>query len=455
MIDDVTYVKMLIRKAAKRQLTEMEEEEVRLARCLYGAKAWFRLEVDAFCELECAKSPSASVDWRPAFARVRQRERREILRRRTRRIAPWLGAAAMSLAVIWSVGRWAPAAPEPMELGSNCHAQQWAADGEIPGSEFACTVHVDDSTSMVVSPGSQGRIGAIRNLEIRRQPDGTLSLSRIGNGLPADTAGMPVILIATHPYQQCSIALPDGTQLRLNAGSVLRYSLANLGRDTTSVWLQGQALVESPGKKGAKPTVNLILWTPDVELQVVSGTFTVLAERYQTRAVLLEGRLTMFSRWGDKREDLDFAGESVRMKRCCVDPKGREVTTEVEHGCLTRKQALAWTQMMREYENVPVREFVADMSRWHGFEVKNMDCIPDGPLVNAKVCYQASVGDVYAQLSMANVPMVERNGLVSFCKADVDLLQFRAPLRTPYDMGLLAAAADGDDCCGLDTPAMK
>lgn len=132
------------------------------------------------------------------------------------------------------------------------------------------------------------------------------------------------------------------------------------------------------------------------QLHALEGAYTVLATGTETRATLLEGEAVMLNK-GGKRQHLRFPGDAVTMETCCTTPGGAE-TIRVSVACVDTREALGWTRMRREYRNVPVREFVADMSRWYGFRVEDMACVPEGPRITATVCYRAPVGEVYAQL---------------------------------------------------------
>src|SRR5690606_41032904 len=156
-----------------------------------------------------------SVDWEPVFERASKRERKERMMANARYTAAWLGAAAALVVLVWWGGRMLWQRPQPLDLGTNCPV--WVSDGEIPASEFACTVWWGDSTSITVDRTSRGRLGVIRNVEIWRDADGVLALRPVRLSAGADTTNVPAIRIITHPYQQCMVRLPDGSEIRLNA----------------------------------------------------------------------------------------------------------------------------------------------------------------------------------------------------------------------------------------------
>src|SRR5690606_42056542 len=89
-------------------------------------------------------------------------------------MAAMLAGAASLLLIGWWGGHMFFSSPQPLDLGTNCPV--WVSDGEIPASEFACTVWWGDSTSITVDRTSRGRLGVIRNVEIWRDAGGVLAL---------------------------------------------------------------------------------------------------------------------------------------------------------------------------------------------------------------------------------------------------------------------------------------
>lgn len=402
------------------------------------------MEVEACCELEDEQPQKRSVDWEPVFERASKRERKERMMANARYTAAWLGAAAALVVLVWWGGRMLWQRPQPLDLGTNCPV--WVSDGEIPASEFACTVWWGDSTSITVDRTSRGRLGVIRNVEIWRDADGVLALRPVKLSAGADTSNVPAIRIITQPYQQCLIRLPDGSEIRLNAGSVLQYPLWNVDKEVSYAQLTGQAWVRLREKEKPQRPVKLVIETPNSQLHTTAGAYTVLATGNETKAVLLEGQTAMLAQKGEKQENLLFPGDEVTMTTYRPEPGG-ELATKASVACVDTRDALGWTRMRREYRNVPMREFVADMSRWYGFRVESMACVPDGPRVTATVCYRAPVGEVYAQFYAADIFWTERDGMVSFCGPQIDPLQPLMPTLKPDGSGVLAHAGTETDCC--------
>ncbi|WP_313266715.1 hypothetical protein [Sphingobacterium sp.] len=81
------------------------------------------------------------------------------------------------------------------------------------------------------------------------------------------------------------------------------------------------------------------------------------------------------------------------------------------------EQASQWANAVCEYKDVPLTEFVWQMSRWHGFTVKNMKCISN-KLISTTVCYRINREKVCAVIRDVGVLMYEKKGMISFCSED-------------------------------------
>ncbi|MFC3199518.1 FecR domain-containing protein [Parapedobacter deserti] len=441
MNSTIAHVKKLLRQWAAGKLTKEAQIELNRAKQQYSEEEWFRMEVEVCCELENELADKPPMDWRPVLEQARKCERRGRSMALPSHAAAWLGGAAALLLVLWLGGRMLSHRPRPLDLGTNCPV--WVSDGEIPASEFACTVWWGDSTSITVDRTSRGRVGVIRNVEVWRDADGVLALLPVRYPLLADTTDVPAIRIMTLPYQQCLVRLPDGSEIRLNASSTLQYPLWNVDREVSYAKLIGQAWVRLREKEKTQRPVKLVLETANSQLHTSAGEYTVLATRNETSATLLEGETVMLARGGGEQQQLRIPGDAVKMETRSTTPGGA-ATIRVSAACVDTREALGWTRMRREYRNVPVREFVADMSRWYGFRVEDMACVPEGPRITATVCYRAPVGEVYAQLYAADVFMVERDGMVSFCGPLMDPLQPAVPVPMP-DRNVLVASAGHDN----------
>lgn len=87
-----------------------------------------------------------------------------------------------------------------------------------------------------------------------------------------------------------TITLPDGSEIRLNVNSTVKYAATWEGDSTREVWLGGEAFFEVKHESGNR---KFIVHTNDVDIQVVGTAFNVNTRRVQTQVVLQNGKVNL------------------------------------------------------------------------------------------------------------------------------------------------------------------
>lgn len=87
-----------------------------------------------------------------------------------------------------------------------------------------------------------------------------------------------------------TIALPDGSEIRLNVNSTVKYAASWDHDSTREVWLGGEAFFEVKHEAGNR---KFIVHTDDVDIQVVGTAFNVNTRRVQTQVVLRNGKVNL------------------------------------------------------------------------------------------------------------------------------------------------------------------
>ncbi|NGF55819.1 hypothetical protein G5B00_04770 [Parapedobacter sp. SGR-10] len=82
------------------------------------------------------------------------------------------------------------------------------------------------------------------------------------------------------------------------------------------------------------------------------------------------------------------------------------------------ESAIVWTKVVRRYDNIPLRAFVEEMSRWEGFTIKDWRCIPEDKVVTAAVCYRNDREQVFAAIRNSGVQLWVKEQMLSFCPED-------------------------------------
>lgn len=268
---------------------------------------------------------------------------------------------------------------------------------EFPLEASAFTLSWGDSMAIRVTAHDSGQLIRQGNLLAIKTGEGLLKLSRTGQEtFPDDDNG---ITITTAFQQQCVVELPDGTRIRLNAKSALQYR-----DDKRSIALQGEAYVQRNGSS-ATLTIN----TDNGYVQTSDGDFVLLSFPRATLAWVRSGALAIRSKNTDEQYLLDCDRQAgILERRSGTDTFGyvHDVDEEL---------ALAWTRAVRVYRKVLVRDYMLEMSRWYGYTIKDINCIPKDAKVNARICYRSDVEEVFAVVRNAGIAIYEEGRVLSFC----------------------------------------
>jgi len=330
-------------------------------------------------------------------------------------VVVWLiGSGVLALNEWWSE-RTEPSAYEKLVVAGN----------RIPASEFACTVYWGNSATVVGKEG-KGRLARFGDKELRRRDNGELELVQLPSQFAFSAGHQPDIRVVTGAQQQCAVWLPDGSLIRLDAGSSFSYPMEKRGAPNMEISLAGRALIRVREHADQHPR-TVVLRTPNGSLTTQAGEFAVLANRTDTRVTLLEGRAEAHFPIEHGYRVLTNAGDQVTYDRCCTDAEGNVTMTLSGVTRTDPWQAVAWTTKERNYRNVPLREFILEMNRTYNLGVKSVNCIPEQMTITASVHFKDPVDKIYGYIRKAGLTMYESNGMISFCGPEFDPGRLRYP----------------------------
>lgn len=409
MIHQAGYVKVLIKKYIEGSITGVELERLKACWKIYEEEELLNMTAEVLYTAGKQEPGDALKGWEPDFAKIisdTQRIRGNKKRLLCGKIA---GAACLLLLLVMAVNyfifrKW------PGSYATN-GCEDMPSRGEIPKSEFACTVRWGDTTVLTVDSSATGLVTQISNFDIRQEAPGVLAVTILSGTTPADTAKGRFVEMLTAARRQYIIKLTDGVSIRLDAGSSLRLLFISPVQDTWYMQLCGEAYIEMPGK--GKPG-RLIVETSNSQLQTAGGSFAVLALPGYTKATLISGSAVALSRRSIHSKKLDCPGDQTVVKSYArINDTVADSLFFKRNGDV--KEALVWTKATRNYRNVSLRQFVVDMSRWCGFTVENLNCIPEQLRINTSICYRASRQQVYSEIRRAGIMVYEKGESISFC----------------------------------------
>ena len=158
------------------------------------------------------------------------------------------------------------------------------------------------------------------------------------------------------------VTLPDGTLVKLNAGTTLSYPTV-FAKDKREVTLRGEAYFEVAKKKDQP----FIVHTKNQQVQVLGTHFNINA--YQTsvptKTTLLEGKVMVTTLLGSQKVTLLPGDQSVN------------TGTELTKHPVNVQQEMAWVNGKFNFDGKSLRQVMDELSQWYAIDVVYKGDVPD------------------------------------------------------------------------------
>ncbi|WP_395261541.1 FecR family protein [Halalkalibaculum sp. DA3122] len=171
-----------------------------------------------------------------------------------------------------------------------------------------------------------------------------------------------------------ALKISDGSTIKLNANSTLRYSPEQFNRSNVEVWLKGEAyfsIVRDPDGKKRNFTVH----TPDGDIQILGTRFNVNTRYDRTGVVLEEGSIEILLKDSAKGVAGRFKLKPGQRAQFSVNQPNVQIQ-EVDTLLYT-----AWLDGKFVFDDIPFIELVRDVEHIYGITIQ----VTDEKLLNQKV----------------------------------------------------------------------
>lgn len=160
------------------------------------------------------------------------------------------------------------------------------------------------------------------------------------------------------------LKISDGSTVRLNANSSLRYSAEQFNASTMEVWLEGEAyfsITRNPDEKKR----SFIVHTSDGEVRVLGTRFNVNTRFRRTGVVLEEGTIEVV-----QKDSLHgIAGQRVlKPGQRAVMVSGRKSNVEVQQ--VDTLLYTAWLDGKLIFDGTPLAEVIQSIEETYGISMK-------------------------------------------------------------------------------------
>lgn len=170
------------------------------------------------------------------------------------------------------------------------------------------------------------------------------------------------------------LKISDGSSIRLNANSSLRYSPEQFNTAAVEVWLEGEAyfsIVRNPENKKR----NFIVHTPDGDIRVLGTRFNVNTRFQRTGVVLEEGSIKVLlkdSVQGVRGQLLLKPGQRAQFSSNQTDVQVQQVDTVLY---------TAWLDGKLVFDDTPLKDIIQNIEQTYGVSVK----VEEPALLNEKI----------------------------------------------------------------------
>lgn len=192
-------------------------------------------------------------------------------------------------------------------------------------------------------------------------------------------------------YAEYTIRLSDGSRIKINAGSRLRYPVC-FGKANREVWLEGEAYFEV----ASDTTRRFIVHTGKMDIRVLGTVFNVEAwsDAGYAKATLLSGNVEVAC--GAEVERL-LPGQQATIERQIDGIKVGWVDTEV---------VTAWVRGMFYFNKERLEDILVYLSDWYGFQVDFRDKAAKDQKFSVELKRYGNVNDI--------LQLIEETGAVKF-----------------------------------------
>ena len=411
--------KSLLKKYLKEGLPFWKKKTLSGFLLLQDDAAFQQFLKDVEAAAQTSKKPAMDIDaiTAPDFAAIiAKAEKRRAHKRLRQRIVPYLVAAGIAVIVLVAVCWKFQLLPNGnyedvpyMVVGSK---QPIDSQAELPPASFQCIVSIGNANPRTVDSKMDGIVLQYGKLQIAQHNPGVLQIKRtdIRKGVDPEPEYVDV---HTPALKQYIVELPDGTVIRLDGGSTIRYMLNHKDSLIHFCQLEGQAYVKV---NASKENELFVLENTTVQIQTHKGAFVCLSEKGHSRTTMLEGEVKLLLESPRKVISLTEDANSVETFSFLVRGGNTKVRDSIGGStCQNKETALYWTKKARLYDHVPLIDFMKDMERWYGFKIENTNCLPKAIIMHVLVNYPAKLEDVFAAVKKRGVSVYVYNGMLTFC----------------------------------------
>ncbi len=393
-----THIKELWRKQLQEGLRPDEEQQLEWLLQVYDPVELNTILDELMEEIEPQQSVVEETDY-TALAQAIIRADKEKRKKKQQRSINRAIAAAAVLLIIFMLGRWWSSQP----------VLEYACDnidtGEIPTQNFSVYWSRGEGAAIKVDSTQMGTLLATQSLEVRQVEPGLLEFKKTKQA-PLETTEH---IIRTKSQQQYRLKLMDGTLIRMNANTTIRFP-DRLEGDKHKLYIEGEAYIQLP----AGQQFPLFIQTQQASYIVTGGKLNISTYGNIGKLYREEGATVQVLTSLNRRTEVN-THQLIQVMQ--YKPSGIAKTFNDSIGFISDidpEDILYWKNKQRDYYNKPLIQYVYDLCNWYGLEFKDLACVKKIQ-INASICYNASVFESIAIVREYDRRVTLHQNQLSFC----------------------------------------
>ncbi len=400
MIHQTEYVKDLLKRHIERTTSPSELEILLVALDLYSDE-----EIDEMLDeikpgIDYEKYRNS--DWeappyqvlKATIKKASSQKRKELFKKVLANAAIFLCYAIPVLSLVWLVGH------HP-KLQYSCGAL--AGNSEIPTGVYSCKLTLNTGCTILIDSTYTGSVAQQGSSEIIKSEPGLLVYKKIVPGQKNDSTQKMYNIITVSKGAQYRIILPDGSKVRLNSASSIRFPV-EFSDTARNVELEGEAFFEITPNSG----VPFFVKAKNAEIKAPGANFNVNTYTENTIATLLNGSLEIKT---PTNTVLLKPGEQAVVNNAGGDKMDN--IAKVNHA--DTSQVVSWKKVRRFYEKMELKDFVTDIGRWYDLQIVSIACVPHGDF-SGSFCYDTPLEEVLRSFRRMGLNFKIDGKKIIFCR---------------------------------------
>lgn len=266
---------------------------------------------------------------------------------------------------------------------------------QITGGKNMATLTLANGHRIILSDGLKGKLAEEAGVSITKTNDGELIytvVSKPGKTAPSGSAYNTISTAAGENYQ---VILPDGSKIKLNAVSSLKYPASFAAQAERRVELSGEAYFEVAKDKAHPFKVK----TSSQEVEVLGTHFNICsyADHASTQTTLLEGSV--------KVSPLNYANGKERAAHTILLKPGEQAIQQANSITMVPadiEEAIAWKEGWFYFKSTNLQEVLREAAKWYDLEIIYRGAVPTDRFTG-KIPKNASLGKFIKLLQLSDI----------------------------------------------------